>query len=228
MILSIDIETAPTDDRRVDALLYKKLKPPKNYKDPDKVEEYLIAKLKDEVLKTALNPLFGRIISVAATYDGKTAHARTIDEVENEFELVSKFLEFISAWRERALSKHKTNGVIVGHNIFEFDLPFLYRRAVVLNIDINKYNPIPIPPPSEKPWRVNYVYDTMLAWGRPFPRLKELAMMFGLLTGDEDEMDGGDALQAFLSGDMKAVKTHNANDVIIGYKVAERMMKAGM
>lgn len=228
-LLSIDIETAPTSDRRVDELLYKKLSPPKNYKDPEKIEAYLIEKLREEVMKTALNPLFGRVISVAATQDGKTVHVRGIDEVESEAELIDRFLNFIAEWRHRVHFEQKDSGFIVGHNVFEFDLPFLYRRAVVLGIDMNKYAMVPvIPKPDDKPWRVDYVYDTMLAWGRPYPRLKELALMFGLLTGEEDDMDGGDTLQAFLDGNMEAVKEHNANDVIIGYKVAERMMSAGM
>jgi len=47
----------------------------------------------------------------------------------------------------------------VGHNLIEFDLQFLFRRHVVLNV-----KPSPFIPFNAKPWD-DSVYDTMQKWG---------------------------------------------------------------
>jgi len=218
--IAIDIETGPTNDEQVIKRLISRISPPKNYRDEEKIAQYVQEKAASVVADTALNPLYGKVASFAWFTDNMEApQVLAIDE-HTEEEIILSALKIIANFRQNYLNA----AAITGHNVIGFDLPYIFRRAALLGVTAK---PMPIPRPDEPAWRLDYVYDTMLRWGKPWPRLKELAGMLGLLTGDEDELDGGGALDALLAGDMEKVKEHNRNDVAVSLKVAQALAEAG-
>lgn len=78
---------------------------------------------------------------------------------------------------------------ICGHNIREFDIPYIGRRMMV--------NKVKIPPliniPGKKPWEVKYLLDTMELWKfgdyKAYTSLALLAKLFGVPT-PKDDIDG--------------------------------------
>jgi len=92
---------------------------PSNYKDQDKIAAY-IAEKQAEVLKTAaLDPDYGKIISISMTEDIVNGGIITIDEATyGESVLIEQF------WKHFVACK----GVSCGYNIIGFDLPYLMRR----------------------------------------------------------------------------------------------------
>jgi len=218
--MAVDIETAPTVDKGVMETLYKKLSPPKNYKDEEKIKEYMTDKLMETVDKTALNPLWGSIISIAIATNAST-DVKYADGETSEYDIVSWAVKEMTSFMSS--TSFNEGHMLTGHNVIEFDLPFIFKRAALLDVPTDG-----LISPSTKPWHVaERVYDTMLKWGKPFPRLKELAGQMGLLRGDEDDDTGADALQAWKDGDMERVATHNRNDAEVSLRLAYKMFAAG-
>jgi len=220
-VMSFDLETGPVVRPDLVERVASGVKAPANYKDPQKISEYKEEAKVKAILDTALNPTFGRIVSIAV-YDGAKPSAVNENEM-SEREMIEWALKKFSQFFATSI-----DGVIVGHNIVGFDLPFLYRRGVIVGADGDLLSLLP--PPSYPAWKVGNAgfYDTMLAWGRPYPKLKDLAASMGILDGSEDDMGGGDAVTELISGNMASVVEHNINDTIINYKVARRMLEAGM
>lgn len=220
-IITFDIETAPTNDEVVIAKIAERIEAPKNYKDEEKIAAYKEQKLIEEVRATALNPTFGRAIGFAV-YDGEQLAVMVSDDEKKLLHALATKLASIYG----SLKPKANKAVIAGHNIIGFDFPFILRRAIILESErvLQIAREGLIPRPLDPAWRIEHVVDTMLAWGKPYARLKDIAQAMGLLDGTEDDMDGNATLEAYLSGDLKAVEAHVKNDVIINHRVALKMM----
>ena len=76
-----------------------------------------------------------------------------------------------------------------GHNIREFDIPYICRRAII--------NGLPLPPVldlrNRKPWEVKHLYDTLDMWKfgdvKHFVSVALLAHILGL-PSPKDDIDG--------------------------------------
>ena len=102
---------------------------------------------------------------------------------ENEPEILNKFIS--------TLEHLHTNGhhwVFAGHNIKEFDIPFLCRRMLINNITIPPY----IDFQNMKPWETP-VLDTLHLWRfgdyKHYTSLKLLAATLGV-PSPKDDIDG--------------------------------------
>ncbi|MBX3277955.1 MAG: hypothetical protein KF868_08150 [Acidobacteria bacterium] len=85
---------------------------------------------------------------------------------------------------------------IVGHNIFDFDLLFLYQRSVVHRVRPS------VDLPSAR-YRSQPVYDTMrewARWGRQWVSLGDLAEALGLENSKRNGLDGGSVYEYFRAG----------------------------
>jgi 3'-5' exonuclease len=105
------------------------------------------------------------------------------------------------------------NYCLVGHNIKEFDIPYLCRRMLV--------NEITLPPLIDctglKPWEIKHLVDTLELWKfgdiKNFTSLKILAERFRIPSPKED-MDGGGVYKAYLNNELDAVAKYCARDVV--------------
>lgn len=111
----------------------------------------------------------------------------------------------------------------VGHNIMEFDLPFIYKRSIVhkikpasrhLNLSFAKYRSDPI-------------FDTMKEWDKWALRssisLDKLAKVLGLPTSKDGGIDGSQVYDAYLKGRRKDICEYCKRDVELTRKVYRRM-----
>ena len=90
--------------------------------------------------------------------------------------------------------------IFVGHNLVNFDLPFIYRRAVILGIQPPAFLPINPSPFNE------YVFDTMLQWAGSKGRIsmQNLCEALGIPGKETDgDIDGSKVTDFYQRSDRR-------------------------
>lgn len=106
----------------------------------------------------------------------------------------------------------------VGHNIFEFDLPFIYKRSI-----INGVKPREL---SFARYRNMPIYDTLKEWDlwsyNGKQSLDTLSKIMGFPTS-KDEMDGSMVWDYFKDGKLEEICKYCMKDVELTRKVYKKM-----
>ena len=228
---TLDIETLalPGYRDRVGPKLEKDLK--LGYMRLEQQQRYLedIAAEEERVYQLgSLSATSGRILSIAVhigpvagfSLDGisgnQTEHAFGIDAEGNEqeeAEALNGFLALMSDFDSEC-------DLVVGHNLINFDLPFIFQRCLVNNIaakpfiDLSEYN-------------VQGAYDTMRGWwlgGRNRVALDDVAWALGIESSKTSEVEGSRVFELYQAGKLAEIREYNLNDVRVTRKVYERMV----
>lgn len=118
--LAFDIETIP--DMDVVELL-PEVEASKVLKDPEKIKIDLENKKKEQIEKMALNPLFGKIACISIIGENEEHFL-----VGDEKQIIEDFFKITADCQ------------LISYNGINFDIPFIYKRAIKNNIpDINLY-----------------------------------------------------------------------------------------
>ncbi len=137
--------------------------------------------------RAAILAEFGKVICISAGYfrvqDGKAVFRVKSYAGHDEAMLLKKFVKEAGQWQAK-----KKSAAFAGHNIREFDIPYLCRRLVI--------NHLPIPAwldfQAMKPWETNLV-DTMQLWRfgdyKNYTSLNLLAACLGV-PSPKDDIDG--------------------------------------
>lgn len=111
---------------------------------------------------------------------------------------------------------------ICGHNIKEFDIPFLCRRCVVNGLELPKLMNIA----GKKPWQIGHLLDTMELWRfGDYKNYTSLALLAGTLgiASPKDDIDGSMVGHVFWhEDDIERIVTYCEKDVVT---VAQVVMK---
>lgn len=186
-IMIFDIET--TCDKQGSILFMPQFKAPSNYKDTDKIESYIQKETSEWFEGTPLNPLTGEVCAIGYSfYYGKDVPP--ITNIDLTVPLIGEITEEHNRDEAQILQlfwkrMKDHNGLIIGHNIKQFDLPFLYLRSLKHNIT-----------PCWSYWKRNdfSIFDLAELWnsGRRQPQfisLNHLAKFFNVgekqLKGDK-------------------------------------------
>jgi 3'-5' exonuclease len=109
---------------------------------------------------------------------------------------------------------------VVGHNLFDFDLPFLYKRSVIQRVR----------PAIELPftrYRSQPIFDTMHQWNKWSPRkfvsLDRLAKVLGLESSKSHGIDGGRVYDKFCDGCHQEIADYCMRDVELVREIYYRM-----
>jgi predicted PolB exonuclease-like 3'-5' exonuclease len=109
---------------------------------------------------------------------------------------------------------------VVGHNLFDFDLPFLYKRSVIQRVR----------PAIELPftrYRSHPIFDTMHQWNKWSPRkfvsLDRLAKVLGLESSKGQGIDGGRVYEKFCEGCHQEIADYCMRDVELVREIFYRM-----
>lgn len=203
-----DIETGPCDQVNFAKALIPEFKAPSNYTAPEKIEAY-IAKKEDEFWdKAALDAVTGEICAFGFRYQGQNYY---IDEEGPTVEQV--VLHGITNLASKAGQR-----TWIGHNIHDFDLPFIVRR-------LWKYGmTVPVGWYSGK-WWSEWLVDTGKMWGlakfKDMIGLNRLALYLGHVSG-KDGKSGKDFHKLVLK-DPDAAYEYLANDLELTEYVYNRM-----
>ncbi len=125
------------------------------------------------------------------------------------------------------IEKHYNNikkHFICGHNIKEFDIPYICRRMII--------NSIPLPDAldlyGKKPWEQEHLLDTLTLWKfgdyKAYTALKLLCGVFGIPT-PKDDIDGSEVGKTYWNeGDVDRIEVYCKKDVVATARVLVRMM----
>ena len=197
-ILFIDIETVPQKE------LFEKL--PANIAElwaekyaqlkSRNSEKYLAYNSEKEAFEdfAGIYAEFGKIICISVGYiyfdANKTMHFRSKSFYgHDEKQLLAEFTAIIERF---FTSKEHT---FCGHNIKEFDIPYICRRLLVNRIPI----PFPMQIAGKKPWEINFI-DTLELWKfgdyKNYTSLKLLTAIFDIPT-PKDDIDGSQVSEIY-------------------------------
>ena len=127
---------------------------------------------------------------------------------ENEKEVLNGFIAAL-----QQLHSKNSRWVFTGHNIKEFDIPFLCRRMLVNNIEIPRY----IDFQNMKPWETNMI-DTFQYWRfgdyKNYTSLKLLAAALNV-PSPKDDIDGSMVGEVYWQEDnLQRIATYCQKDVV--------------
>jgi DNA polymerase elongation subunit (family B) len=163
---------------------------------------------------------FGKIVCISVGFihfQGIIMYFRTKSFAsDNERELLIEFSHLIAKF---CVTKEHT---VCGHNIKEFDIPYICRRMLI--------NGLSLPPifqiSGKKPWEINFI-DTLELWKfgdyKNYTSLKLLTAVFGIPT-PKDDIDGSQvAMVYYQEKNLKRIATYCQKDVLATAQVFLRM-----
>ena len=156
---------------------------------------------------TSFEGTFGRICCIGIIKEGPNGIIQKEVFSGTEKEMLTKFWKAAEGvWR------------FVGHNIWAFDLPFIYKRSI-----INGVKPLPL---NFARYRNVPIYDTMMEWElwniMKAQKLDTLAQVLGLPTS-KDEMDGSMVADYYNKGRLEDIYKYCMKDVELTRKVYYKM-----
>ena len=127
---------------------------------------------------------------------------------DNEAEILKQFVELVNTY-----SRLHRDFQFAGHNIKEFDIPFLCRRMIINNISLPEYLQLS----GKKPWETNMM-DTLQLWKfgdyKHYTALKLLAACLGIAS-PKDDMDGSLVRTVYYEQkDLKRIVDYCQKDVV--------------
>jgi predicted PolB exonuclease-like 3'-5' exonuclease len=110
--------------------------------------------------------------------------------------------------------------LLVGHNVINFDLPFIFQRCLANNLVVKPFVDL-----SE--FNVQGVYDTMRGWwlgGRNRVALDDVAWALGIESSKTSDVEGSRVFDLYQAGRLLDIREYNLNDVRVTRQVYERMV----
>lgn len=179
----LDLETGPTRDPELINEIAAGVTAPAQYKKPESIEAWMAengARAKDEAIaKTALDGTYGELLCIGYAIEDRRARVVWRGS-QREGTLLRRFARQLLA----DLGSHELTGSVrwIGHNVIDFDLPFMFKRAVINGVDL----PFMV---TDGDFR-RIAFDTMRAWAgyRGYVKQTELERALGIRR--KDEIDG--------------------------------------
>lgn len=114
---------------------------------------------------------------------------------------------------------------LAGHNIREFDMPFLCRRALINGVGLPRLFQIQ----GKRPWQVDYLYDTMDMWRfgdyKNYTSLDLLAATFDI-PSPKDDIDGSMVGDIYWDqNDLSRIITYCEKDVVTSCMVLMKLLQ---
>lgn len=164
--------------------------------------------------KTSFDATQGQILMIGVAFDDNQPAVIT----GNEAEILYKF----HSWLEGVYSSvNHGRPRFVGHNLIDFDLPFIFRRSAILGI-----KPHPIFPVMPSRYS-DSVYDTMVAWAGFNGRIKLDALLTALGFDGKGNIDGSMVYDYYSAGRIDELCDYCAKDVDDTRKVWSKMTFQG-
>jgi hypothetical protein len=111
---------------------------------------------------------------------------------------------------------------LVGHNIIGFDLPFIFQRCIVHELQVRAFVNL-------ADFNVRGVFDTMHRWwlgARRTVSLDDLAWALGIESSKTEEVEGSKVFDLYQAGKLNLIREYNLKDVRVTRQIYERMVKS--
>jgi hypothetical protein len=219
MLITLDIETCPSQSAELRAEFLANVKAPAQYKKPESIAEWLKENAEAEAeaawRKTSFDGAYGHVCVIGIAVDDEAPQAiYSADWLADEANVLRQLFSLVDS----VCATHpNVRPPFVGHNLVEFDLRFLFQRAVVLGVKPSRHIPF-----SAKPWD-DSVYDTMARWAGIKDRVKldKLAKACGL--SGKGDIDGSMVWNYVRDGRIAEVAEYCCHDVSLARAIYRRM-----
>jgi 3'-5' exonuclease len=173
--------------------------------------------------KAAIFAEFGKIVCISIGYLHPTSHEFRVKSFcqHDEKSLLTDFVDLVSRY-----FYNPDEHLICGHNIREFDIPYLCRRLVVHGIQL----PDILSLSGKKPWETLHLIDTMQLWKfGDFKNYTSLDLLAAVLDIDtpKDDIDGSLVGRVYWQdGDLLRIARYCEKDVVTVAQVLLKMKNA--
>ena len=175
---------------------------PANYKDEFKIAAYVKDKLNEQIERAALDADYGRIVAIGWKVKSDPIMSMIHTET-SEADMLGEFWQML----------YEQKGHCCGYNILGFDLPYMLRRSMELNV------PVPYKPVMAK-YRLLPTLDLMgvLYNWQNFKGLKFVAQRYGL-DNPLPDLDGSQVATM----EPETLRAYVENDVYLVYQLWQKM-----
>ena len=183
---------------------------------PENFDEAQIYKQKAGILAE-----FGKVICISTAYfyeDEEKNACLKMKSIsgDDEGKLLHAFIDLVNKF-----SHARPNFQFAGHNIREFDIPYLCRRMIINAITLPKYLQIH----GAKPWEIHMV-DTLHWWRfgdyKHYTSLHLLASILGIATS-KDDIDGSMVQDVYYKDkDLPRIVNYCQKDVVVVAQIIRR------
>jgi DNA polymerase elongation subunit (family B) len=189
---------------------------PKNYKDPEAIAKWVAKKNQAQLEKTSLDIDLARIVAIAYWHVGLPfpdgIEVKVASSEDSEARLLSWFAEALR-------SEAGGSRTLVGHNILDFDIPLVMRRALYLGVKFPDINIDRYRSPHKD------IQQILSHNGKMTYRTKDFyCRRFGIAV--EDPMKGSDIQVAIAMKDWQGIANHARADVTKEALLAHRVISS--
>lgn len=217
MNIYLDIETIPTQSESVRAEIAASITPPASMSKQETIAKWEAEKkpeaVKDAIAKTSFDGALGEICCIGVAVEDEDPITFDRSGVLSENGVIIAALSHINGNQPRTVT-------IVGHNVVNFDIRFLWKRAIILGIKMPGWFPR-----DPKPWDIS-VFDTMVAFAgvRDTIGLDRLCHALGI--PGKGDMDGSKVAGLWERGEYQIIADYCRDDVERVRAVHKRMQLA--
>jgi 3'-5' exonuclease len=220
--LFIDVETLPPPEEArasVNPALVFKLENRCRAPQPDAGVECT----EEQFRRLALHAEYGRMLCVGmiVEQDGEVVCQGVLGRERQSLKFHLDEARTLRGFWNQLRGFDERRDLIIGHNIYEFDLPFLYKRSVILKVQ-------PSVRLSFARYRSRPIFDTMKEWElwawRPGIKLEELAEVLQLGMSKTDGMDGDCIYDRFREGCHREIADYCMRDVELTREIYYRLI----
>lgn len=157
---------------------------------------------------------FGKIVCISVGVFRKGAEGELNLHLKSYYNHDEKqlLIDFIGLI-EKHYNNTKTH-FICGHNIKEFDIPYICRRMIINQLEL----PEAFSLQGKKPWELTHLLDTLELWKfgdyKSYTSLKLLCGVFGIPT-PKDDIDGSEVGKTYWqANDLERIEVYCKKDVL--------------
>lgn len=221
MNIYLDIETIPSQSPAVHARIVETITPPGNISKAETIAAWEAEKkpalVAEAIAKTSFDGSVGHVCCIGWAIDDENVQITYADSVGKEASTLASFVDRV----ERAVvGRRAFTPTIIGHNVINFDIRFLWQRAIVLGVRMPHWFPR-----DPKPWG-NDVFDTMTAFAgqRGTIGMDRLCQALGM--SGKGEIDGSMVAGLWASGQFETIAEYCEADIERTREIYRRMMIA--
>ncbi|HEX8456386.1 MAG TPA: ribonuclease H-like domain-containing protein [Pyrinomonadaceae bacterium] len=174
--------------------------------------------------KLSLTGDYGRVLTIGLIIErnGKVMHSGCLGRDRQTLLFHLEEHRTLKAFWKLMRGFDPGRDVIVGHNIFAFDLNFIYKRSVINRVQ-------PTVTLSFARYKSRPLFDTMMEWNkwdmRNFVSLDDLARILGLESSKNDQLDGAHVYDRFCEGKHSEIADYCMADVKLTRVIYYRMIQ---
>lgn len=177
--------------------------------------------------KAGIYAEFGKIIciSIGRFFESRMGYDFKLKSFnhQNESNLLEEFSKLLNS-----KFKDSQKYALVGHNIKEFDIPYLARRMTVHSVKL----PNLIDLQGKKPWEITHIQDTLQLWRfgdyKNYTSLDLLAAIFNI-ESPKDDIDGSEVNHVYWNEkNLKRITVYCEKDIVTAARVYGKLIKANV